>query len=270
MAIPRLALKLAYDGRRFVGSQRQPKARTVEGELLSALRRIGAIEDVRACNFQAASRTDRGVSALGNVVALSTGFAPASLLRALNAELEGIWTWQHAEAPDGFNPRHARSRWYRYYLPAAGLDLGLVRQAASLLVGDHDFSRFARLAGRRPLRRIDSVEIAHSAPFVLMDFRAPNFLWNMVRRLVWALEAVGRGRLQPEQLAAALQGGPLRSGVAPPEPLILMDVDIGLSFTTDASAAAIARRSVEQLLGSSSLEVVYYHTLLDCLGDSEG
>ncbi len=38
----RLAVKLAYDGPGFMGFQRQPEGRTVEGELLRGLARIGA------------------------------------------------------------------------------------------------------------------------------------------------------------------------------------------------------------------------------------
>lgn len=238
----------------------------MEGELLSALRRLGAAEDAKACNFQVASRTDRGVSALGNVVAISTEFAPGALLRALNAELDGIWAWEHAAVPDRFNPRHAWSRWYRYHLSAGEFSIERLKRAADELVGEHDFSRFARLAGKDPLRRLDAVDVRASESIVLLDFRAPNFLWNMVRRLVWALVTVGKGELELAELQSALRGAPLRSGLAPPEPLVLMDVDVGISFTTDRQAAAAARKSLEGRLRDLAVRQAFYDAALKQLG----
>ena len=62
------AVMIAYDGREFTGSQRQPSEDTVEDECIRALKRVHAIESVKESRFRAASRTDTGVSALCNVV----------------------------------------------------------------------------------------------------------------------------------------------------------------------------------------------------------
>src|SRR5947209_4856148 len=65
----RVALKIAYDGGAFFGHQRQPDRRTVEGECLAALRAGKVVRDPLESFFRSASRTDRGVSAVGDVIA---------------------------------------------------------------------------------------------------------------------------------------------------------------------------------------------------------
>ena len=68
----RLAFKFAYDGRKFSGYARQPNLQTIEGELIKTLIQHGFIKDTKQSHFRSASRTDKGVSALGNVIAFNT------------------------------------------------------------------------------------------------------------------------------------------------------------------------------------------------------
>ena len=77
------AVMIAYDGREFTGSQRQPDKKTVEDECIRALKKVHAIESVKDSRFRAASRTDRGVSALCNVIVFETEFKKDQLLQAL-------------------------------------------------------------------------------------------------------------------------------------------------------------------------------------------
>ena len=233
----RVALKIAYDGSEFYGFQRQPERPTVEGALIDALESIGAIDTDRECGFRSSSRTDRGVSALGNVVSFNTGFALESLCPALNSELRSVWAYSAVNVDDDFNPRYARQRWYRYYLPRASQNLSLMNEAASRFVGTHDFSGFARLDGRSPIRTIDSIEISTSRFFHLIDFRAESFLWNMVRRMVWYIEAVGMRSIRPNDCNLDAGRKPRRVGLAPPEFLLLMDVDCGIKFPVEAKVA---------------------------------
>src|SRR5207247_4191378 len=80
----RVALKTAYDGRAFFGSQRQPDRRTVEGECLVALKAAKILKDSQESFFRSASRTDRGVSAVGNVIAFNTHLPPDAVIRPFN------------------------------------------------------------------------------------------------------------------------------------------------------------------------------------------
>lgn len=96
-----VAVMIAYDGREFTGSQRQPDKKTVEDECIRALKKVHAIESVKDSRFRAASRTDRGVSALCNVIVFETEFKKEQLLQALNAASEEVYFYAYAEvAPD--------------------------------------------------------------------------------------------------------------------------------------------------------------------------
>ncbi len=157
--MPSFRLTLAYDGTDFAGSQIQPNQRTVQGELEEALGEIAAIP-IRA---KFAGRTDRGVHALGQVVAVGmpawSGTA-LDLLRALNARLPGdLGATDAGPCGESFNPRFdAVWREYRYWIAPgvvspflgryawnrrSGLDADAMRAGAGRLVGTHDFASFA-------------------------------------------------------------------------------------------------------------------------------
>ena len=109
----RVALKFAYDGRKFHGYARQPNLKTVEGDLIKSLVKYGFIEDTKESRFRSASRTDKGVSALCNVVAFNTEDSKKLILERLSDEFTDILTYGITEAESDFNPRHARLRQYR-------------------------------------------------------------------------------------------------------------------------------------------------------------
>jgi tRNA pseudouridine38-40 synthase len=206
-----LALKFGYEGTHFSGFQRQPDIRTVEGDIREALFRLekdmgergrrqrGTPDEGNPFSYRYASRTDKGVSALGNVLVLrsdtapSGGPAPESLITYLNDSLENITFHGYDEVDETFNPRHASERWYRYIFPTMNLpqrffppdekhiaqdipnahhgisafrkiipfDPELARKAARTFVGTHDFSGFAKLEpGKDPVRTITSFDIS--------------------------------------------------------------------------------------------------------------
>lgn len=248
----RLALKFGYDGRSFHGFGRQPGQRTVEGEILQAIGAIGVIgkgKGPRDIGFGAASRTDAGVSAIGNVLALDTTFRKDALLCALNARLEDIWFHSVAEVEDGFQPRHARTRWYRYHLMAdeAG-DLKTLRGALKTFVGEHDFSNFCRPEGKSAVRSIRKLIVRRSGPSVTLDIHSQGFLWNQVRRIMGAGLGVSRGELSPKEVKEALENPKRKAdlGLAPPEPLVLMDVAYDFDFEKDGRALELARQRLQK------------------------
>src|SRR5213593_2531247 len=136
-------MKIAYDGTAFHGQARQPGLRTVEGEAIHALVRARAIRDVRTARFESASRTDRGVSALGNVVAFDTGLSPLAVVRAFNAKSRGVRAWAACAVAEDFRASRARERWYRYLL-SADHDSGILNAALDAFRGEHDFRNFTR------------------------------------------------------------------------------------------------------------------------------
>jgi tRNA pseudouridine38-40 synthase len=237
----RIGLKIAYDGRDFHGFARQPDVRTVEGEVLFALKKAGIIETTEAAGFQGASRTDAGVSALGNVIAFDTEVEDDSLVGRFNDAAKGVWAWAVANLPPKFNARRARVRWYRYAM-SGHHELAVLTEAANVFVGTHDFAAFASPDAERTRRHVDSVDLIRDGEEILVDVRAPSFLRGMVRRIVSALLAVERGDINAIVLADALAAGKGPDlGLAPPEPLVLMDVDIGIPFQSAAERATRAR-----------------------------
>lgn len=248
----RLAIKFGYDGRAFHGFSRQPGQRTVEGDIIEALRDLGIMGPSgtpRDIGYGAASRTDAGVSAIGNVLALDTTFRKDALLRALNARLEDIWFHSLAEVPDGFQPRHAAMRWYRYHLMADELgNWTALRRALRLFVGEHDFANFCRPEGKSAVRNVQKVLVRRRGPFVSVDIFSQGFLWNQVRRMVGAALAVSRGELEPGDVKRALDRPEKKAdlGLAPADPLILMDVVYDFDFVRDDGALALAVRSLQK------------------------
>lgn len=104
----RVALKLAYIGTEFHGSQIQPNVETVEGELFKALR-TSIIESPKSANYTCAGRTDAGVHALEQVVSFDTDKLNLAIPRVINSELpSGIWVWAHAEVPLALMPEEMR------------------------------------------------------------------------------------------------------------------------------------------------------------------
>ncbi|MDH7509241.1 MAG: tRNA pseudouridine(38-40) synthase TruA [Methanomassiliicoccales archaeon] len=226
----RAAVKTAYDGRLFAGSQRQPDLPTVEGEIIKALKEINAIENEKSARFKAASRTDRGVSALGNVFAFDTDFRKSELLQALNSVAENLYFYAVAEAPIDFSPRRAKSRWYRYWLLNSDIDIDRLVKCAALFEGKHDFRQFCRYDGRSTIRIIDKITSSEYGSYVAIDFVARDFLWNMVRKIVSSMVMVASGKASIEEVKRALEGEPIDFGIAPAENLILMDVSYDIAF----------------------------------------
>ncbi len=226
----RVALKIAYDGRSFYGHQRQPDARTVEGECLAALRSARILRDPRAAFFRSASRTDRGVSAVGNVIAFNTNLRADAVLGAFNDKARQVWAWAVADVPATFHPRHARERWYRYHI-LDSVPLEPLRAAAECFVGNHDFRWFTSDPPQGPLT-INRLEVVQSAGAILVDIRAPRFRRGMVRRIVAALLGHARGKVSLNELRVALGGEKQDFGMVPAAPLILMDVIYDVPFRT--------------------------------------
>jgi len=228
----RLAVKVAYDGRMFEGSAYQVGRTTVLGELRKVF------EDVKM-----AGRTDAGVSALGNVACFSTELSPLAAVMSINQRCRHIWAHAWAEVDEGFNPRHAEERWYRYLLPEEGHDLRAMEEAAAQFPGRHDFSMFSKKdVRRRSTRTLHSVEVAQDRGFVVIDVRGKSFLWKMVRYIASALAMVGKGELTPGEIGEMLQGRGRRIAPLPAEGLILMDVAYGFEFTPVEPALEMVRR----------------------------
>lgn len=230
----RIAVKFAYDGTHFSGYARQPGQRTVEQTLLDLLSESKVQRDPKSSCFRTASRTDRGVSALGNVCAFDSETPDEELKKILSkTRFSDIFLYGIASVESGFYPRHAMRREYRYYLRKEGLDVDAVLSAAGLFTGEHNFQNFARVEPmKNPVRAIDAIVVHDQREFLVLDFYAQTFLWNQIRRVVSALKKAGAGTLTQHAIRQALLHPEQRVDfqLAPSEPLILKDVLYDFSF----------------------------------------
>jgi tRNA pseudouridine38-40 synthase len=247
MIMMRCAVKFGYDGTGFSGYARQPDQKTVEGEIIRYLIQEEIIADEKSARFQSASRTDKGVSAVCNVVAFDTPWEKRAILGALNAKCDDIWFYGSKEVEDSFNPRYANERWYRYILQNENLDLQKIYKAKSMFVGEHDFRNYAKPEGRNPVRKIDSIEILKKEHHVLIDVKAESFIWNMVRRIVKALEEIGLGNISLNELEKSIDTEEkFDFGLSSPEPLVLMDIAYDFNFDVNRTIIKNLRKIIEK------------------------
>ncbi len=222
----RYAFRVAYDGSHYFGFVRQPSKPTVEAELLKAFKNCGAYRELKKAQFRTAARTDRGVSAVGQVVALDVVKEPT--LSFINTCLpDDIAVLTAIEVGPKFNPRRqAQSKHYRYVCEALpNFNLPLARRAAKLLEGTHDFKHLCKHdQGRSTLRNLKYANV-RVQKIIIFDFIARAFLWQQVRRMVNVLLAVGTGKLNLDELKRMLEGRAKQAmQPAPAEGLILVNV----------------------------------------------
>ena len=226
-AVQRWLLRFGYDGQGYRGWARQPGQRTIEGTLREGLIHSGLVRTMASPDVEVASRTDAGVSARSNALALSTTLPVDALLRALNGLSETIFFTAGRPIPKRFRVRHALWREYRYYLPGdRSRARGLARVLRSLPL-ELDVRTFGRgLSSARPVRRtIDSARVRFDGQGVRIDLRARSFVWGMVRKIVGGLLWCESGQLAIDDLVEAAKGRRrLSLPLAPADALLLWEV----------------------------------------------
>lgn len=248
----RIALALEYDGSDFSGWQRQlsPEIPTVQQALESALSQVADTEIKTIC----AGRTDSGVHATCQVVHFDSPVErnEKAWTRGVNSLLpESVRVIWSKSVGEEFHARFsATARRYVYLMlcSRAGsaihagklttvhhqLNLPAMQKAADHLVGEQDFTSF-RAAGcqsKTPFREVLSARMTSRGEIVYLDIQANAFLQHMVRNIVGALLAVGRGEQAPEWIGELLAARDrTRAGIAaPPDGLYLMQVDYPATF----------------------------------------
>ena len=218
----RIALGVAYRGTAYHGWQSQTDGATVQDHLERALTQFVDAPVGVVC----AGRTDAGVHAFNQVVHLDSPVEREtfSWVRGGNRYLPGdiALQWAQPVAPEFHARNSARGRRYRYLLlqspvrPAleaamAGwvfrpLDAGAMRAAATLLIGEHDFSAFrsSECQAASAVKTLRAIDIARHGDYWRFDFDASAFLHHMVRNIMGCLVAVGSGRRPAHWLAAVL------------------------------------------------------------------
>lgn len=246
----RIALKVGYIGTDYHGFQIQPGVKTIECELFASLVKLNLIKSPHEANYTASGRTDKGVHALGQVIAFDTPESGLAIPAAINSNLPGtIWTWARAHVPDNFDPRrHAKSREYMYIMPGK-LDISLIKSASGLIEGKHDFSNFITPEkGRNSSTVVYSLNIRTVGEFTIMDISADHFLWHMVRKIATALKMIESGKRDIPWLEKMLQPSKFHEALepAPAHGLILKNVEYrDIDWKDDAYAKKKTSENLE-------------------------
>jgi tRNA pseudouridine38-40 synthase len=244
--MPRYRVTLEYDGTPFVGWQVQASGTSVQGRLTQAIFKFSG----ERVALRGAGRTDAGVHALGQVAHfdLARAWPTHTVQAAANFHLkpDPIAIVDCAVAADSFDARFsavARHYLYRilarpappvidrdrvWWVPQA-LDLAPMAEAASMLVGRHDFTTF-RAAGcqaKSPVKTLDRLQVTAAGAEIRIEASARSFLHHQVRSMVGSLKLVGEGKWRPSDLDAALEARDRAAcgTVAPPHGLYLVRVD---------------------------------------------
>lgn len=220
----RIALGISYSGTAYQGWQSQLDGITVQDHLEKALSRfMGSSERVITL---CAGRTDTGVHALNQVIHFDTDLNrdDSSWIRGTNRYLPPDIAVQWCRfVPEKFHARNAAiGRRYIYVVlespvrPALEhrrvgwswrlLNLQAMQQAATHLVGEHDFSAFrsSQCQSPTPIKTLREVSIRRNGQYLLFEFKANAFLHHMVRNLMGTLLTVGREEQPPEWVAQVL------------------------------------------------------------------
>jgi tRNA pseudouridine38-40 synthase len=238
-------LLLQYDGTDFHGWQIQEGCRTVQGELTQALSLI----EGRGVNLHGSGRTDAGVHAEGQVasVEIQREITATKLRAAINGNIgKDVRVLSCEAASDDFHARYSALEktyvyrivngpvispfWWRYaHHDARELDRESMKDVGQLLYGEHDWTAFSAAQSdvEDRVRTVTRVEISER-PDSLIEIRvsANGFLRYMVRAIAGTLMAVGRGELDRDAVAEALQTGlrPTAAVTAPACGLTLVSV----------------------------------------------
>ncbi|MDD5434157.1 MAG: tRNA pseudouridine(38-40) synthase TruA [Nitrospira sp.] len=236
-------LYIEYEGTRFSGWQIQKNSRTVQGELIVAIKKVFNVSEL---DFQGSGRTDAGVHALRQVAHLEVkgNLAPDILRMKLNDELPADINILGVEkALKNFHARHdAVSRSYIYQISrrrtAFGkkyvwwikdkLDLENMKQAAELFIGMKNFQSFTDDNPEEKSTKvmIEDIQVKEAGDLILIRIIGSHFIWKMVRRVVGVIAEVGRGDLSLEKVKTYINtksNEPARL-TAPPSGLFLEQV----------------------------------------------
>ena len=249
-----ILLTIEYDGTSFYGWQRQPEARTVQGELEKALSKVCGTE----IKINGTSRTDAGVHALGQQASFrgTFGIPTERLQTAVNNMLSGgkqsrekcsdVKITEVREMPLEFHARFdSKGKKYRYLIRNAEepdifkrnycyqvkepLDIEAMQKAAEYIVGTHDFACFQSAGGNvreTTVRTVYSLDVKREGENIIIEIAGDGFLYNMVRIITGTLVEAGNGKRKPEELENIIRSADrTKAGhTAPAEGLYLVEV----------------------------------------------
>ncbi|MBD3254429.1 MAG: tRNA pseudouridine(38-40) synthase TruA [Candidatus Lokiarchaeota archaeon] len=237
----RFLFKFYYIGtKKYYGSQRQKNLLTIEGSLIEVLKTLKYINSIRDSDVEFASRTDRGVSALGAALTFVPLRKP--YLIEINSMLpKEIGIWAYAKVPKNFLSRYnAIFRHYKYLVPipdrdngGRGLDFKLMQKARKILLGTHNFLNFSKKGKKevKTIRTIDFIDIRRRGKYLIFDFKSRAYLRQQIRRMVKKIMELGLGEISYDDFLSLLDASKYISyEPADPTGLVLWNIEYDKSI----------------------------------------
>ncbi len=199
--------------------------------VISALKNARLIDPTLTSKIRFASRTDRGVGALSQIISLNSKQVP--ILTEINSYLpESIRALGIASVSSDFQPRRdAILRTYSYFLTTSkDFDYPLARKTLAMLMGKHDFRNFAKQDNKKEKGTFKTIEVAEILPLGNCTYQirisSKSFLWQMVRRIIGHLIELNNGRCDSEYTNHLLASKivKFKPNAAPSENLVLESV----------------------------------------------
>jgi len=243
--IKNIRIVFTYDGSKYSGMQSQGLNNSIQEEIESAILKITG----DSSRLITAGRTDAGVHAYGQVANFLTASnipGHAYMYHFQKYLSSNIIVISSDEVDLDFHSRFkALSKTYRYLIyndtfmhPSYNhiyehvtykLDLDVMRQAASYLIGEHDFRAFTKYENKdvNSVRNIKRIDIKREGKLISLEFEAESFLYNQIRIMVGSLVDIGRGHRPAEYMLELLQSRDrLKAGKTyGPNGLYLMKID---------------------------------------------
>ncbi|RZF40218.1 hypothetical protein LSTR_LSTR011992 [Laodelphax striatellus] len=244
----KVALVLAYSGQGYLGLQRNPNQKTIEEDLLVALKKANAINDEifkqpQLIQFQRAARTDKGVSALRQVISLK--LPEETKVDDINEHLpEQIRVIAIRRVTKGFNSKSScDGRTYSYMLPTFALappdvaaptidyriskeTLDKVNDIIGQFKGTHNFHNFTKPTDPSAIRYMLSLHcseprVTDGMEFTTIYVRGQSFMLHQIRKMVGLAIAIARGLASIDTIKKAYDAEKLDIPIAPALGLVL-------------------------------------------------
>lgn len=219
----RFRLSVEYDGRPFMGWQRQAHGPSVQAAIEEAILGVAG----ESATVHAAGRTDAGVHAraMAAHVDVARDFTPFRLMEAINGVIRPhpVAILSCETVADDWHARFScTGRRYLYRIinrrapltldaglvwrVSAPLDAAAMHEAAQRLIGRHDFTTFrsAHCQSASPVKTLDQLDIRREGDDILCEVAARSFLHHQVRSMVGCLVMVGEGKWSANDLSTAL------------------------------------------------------------------
>lgn len=237
-------LTIAYDGTNYSGWQRQTNARTIQGEIEKALKKVMKKDII----IHGSGRTDAGVHALEQIASFKAEFSIPTqrLVIALNNALPSDIVIKNAEEVDmDFHARYSASgKKYIYkiynnkirnpmyinhsYFVNRDIELIKLIEASKYFIGEHDFKAFMASGSsvKNTVRTIYSIDIHTKDDFIILEYKGNGFLYNMVRIITATLLDVSFGEISIKNLDAIIKSKDRKNAkhTAPAQGLYLAEV----------------------------------------------